>query len=126
VKKPAATPSSPFGTLADALAARGFTRPAEAPAAAREPVDVEVEPPAPAGGKVVVRRETKGRRGKTVTTVQGLSISSDARGELVRLFKTRLGTGATADGGQIVVQGDHVERVAALLEESGVTRVVRG
>ena len=81
-----------------------------------------VEPAAPApgagrrsGGKVVVRREKKGRRGKTVTRVQGLGLEADRLAELQRELKKSLGCGATLEGEEIVLQGELTERAARWL-----------
>ena len=123
-KTPPAPDAAPLGALASALGALGFrdagsdVPPAAAPAAPA---------PAPAAvGKVVVRRETQGRKGKTVTVIRGLALSPGARDALVKQLKTGLGTGAGVEDDAIVVQGDLVARVVALLEREGVRRVVAG
>ncbi|HWS14641.1 MAG TPA: translation initiation factor Sui1, partial [Candidatus Methylomirabilis sp.] len=70
--------------------------------------------PAPAGDGVVrVRRETKGRGGKTVTTVSGVPLAVDALRELASDLKRRCGTGGTVKDGVIEIQGDHREAVAS-------------
>lgn len=75
--------------------------------------------------KLVVRMERKGHGGKTVTRVTG--VDDSAREACARELKRALGTGVRVDDeGALLVQGDHVERVARLLEEMGATRVVRG
>ena len=75
---------------------------------------------APAGDGVVrVQRETKGRGGKAVTVVRGAPV--DAAG-LVRLgqeLKGACGSGGTVKDGTVEVQGDHVEKVMALLQQRG-------
>jgi translation initiation factor 1 len=65
-------------------------------------------------GAVRVRREKKGRRGKTVTTVQGLPLAPDALAELAALLKRRCGSGGSVKDGVIEIQGDHAD---VLLEE---------
>jgi translation initiation factor 1 len=122
-KHPEPPTSGGFGALADALRARGLAPTPVAPAAEEVPPQPPPaprvrEPAAPAG--VVVRRETKGRGGKTVTTIQRLPLRGDARDAWVTRLKNRLGTGASQDGDQIVVQGDHVARIQALLAEEGL------
>lgn len=71
----------------------------------------------PAGDGIVrVLRETKGRGGKAVTVVRG------APGDLVKLgqdLKAACGSGGTVKDGIIEVQGDHVEKVMALLQQRG-------
>jgi translation initiation factor 1 len=69
----------------------------------------------PAGDGIArVRRETKGRGGKTVTTVSGVPLAEDALKELATALKKRCGTGGALKDGVIEIQGDHVE---LLLEE---------
>ncbi|ACO76954.1 translation initiation factor Sui1 [Azotobacter vinelandii CA] len=65
-------------------------------------------------GVARVRRETKGRGGKTVTTVSGLPLAGDALKELASALKRRCGTGGALKEGVIEIQGEHVE---LLLEE---------
>lgn len=75
--------------------------------------------PAPAGDGVVrVRREVKGRRGKTVTRVSGLPLAGAELKELAKRLKQRCGTGGGMDGADLLIQGDHVQKVIdALLAE---------
>jgi translation initiation factor 1 len=77
-------------------------------------------PHAPRGdGFARVRREVKGRRGKTVTTVAGLALDPDALRELAGELKRRCGSGGSAKDGVIEVQGDHRDVVVTFLEERG-------
>ncbi len=72
--------------------------------------------------KVVVRLERKGHGGKTVTVVEG--VLAAARDDVQTTLKKRLGTGARAEGDDVIVQGDVVERTAVLLTELGARVVV--
>ncbi len=103
-------------TLGALLKARGFA--ASAPAA----------PPAAPGltGKIVVRRERKGRGGKTVTLVSGVSLPPPALDALARDLRKALGTGATVEGPDIVVAGDQTDRLRIWLLAHGATKVVMG
>ena len=56
-----------------------------------------------------VRRETKGRKGKTVTTVIGLPLAEAALRELAGELKRGCGSGGAAKGGVIEIQGDHAD-----------------
>lgn len=77
-------------------------------------------PRAPQGDGVVrVRREVQGRGGKTVTTVRGVPLASDALKDLAAELKRRCGTGGTAKEGVIEIQGEHVETVMAELTARG-------
>ncbi len=56
-----------------------------------------------------MRRETKGRGGKTVTTISGLPLAGDALRELASALKRRCGTGGSLKDGVVEIQGEHVE-----------------
>ncbi|HEX5388713.1 MAG TPA: translation initiation factor Sui1 [Burkholderiaceae bacterium] len=74
----------------------------------------------PAGdGLVRVQRETKGRGGKAVTVVRGVALPPDALAALGKRLRTACGSGGTAKDGVLEIQGDHVERVMALLAADG-------
>jgi translation initiation factor 1 len=77
-------------------------------------------------GVVRVRRETKGRGGKTVTTVSGVPLSEDALAALSGELKKRCGTGGTAKDGLIEIQGDHRETLVAELTKRGYTVKLAG
>jgi predicted translation initiation factor SUI1 len=66
-----------------------------------------------------VGRETKGRRGKGVTTISDLPLDENGLAELAAKLKTRLGTGGTVKEGRIEIQGDHRDRIIAELEGMG-------
>lgn len=63
--------------------------------------------------------ERKGRAGKTATIVTGFIISdADVRNVAARL-KSALGTGGSARGGEILIQGDRRNDVLRLLTSFG-------
>jgi predicted translation initiation factor SUI1 len=64
-------------------------------------------------------RETKGRRGKGVTTVSDVPLDEAGLLELATKLKDRCGTGGTVKEGIIEIQGDQRDRLAAVLEEMG-------
>ncbi len=80
-------------------------------------------PPPEAGGGsgVKVRREKKGRGGKTVTAVYGLDLSEDSLKELGKKIKQSCGTGGSVKDGVIEIQGDMVDAVIGQLEKEGYT-----
>ena len=83
--------------------------------------------PAPAGDGIVrVRRETKGRGGKTVTTVSGVPLGGDALRNLSSDLKRRCGTGGTVKDGVIEIQGDHRETIVAELSRRGFAAKLAG
>ena len=72
--------------------------------------------------QVVLRRETKGRAGKQVTTVSGLAPLGGAKiASLATDLKRRCASGGTVEGGTIVLQGDHRDAVEAELVQRGFT-----
>lgn len=77
-------------------------------------------PQAPGGDGIVrVGRETKGRGGKAVTLVRGLPLAPDALAALGKQLRTACGAGGTVKDDVLEVQGEHVERVMALLQQQG-------
>jgi translation initiation factor 1 len=77
-------------------------------------------------GIVRVRREVKGRNGKTVTTISGLGLAEDALRALAGELKRRCGTGGSAKEGVIEIQGDHRDALVAELESRGYTVKLAG
>lgn len=73
----------------------------------------------PGDGIVRVGRETKGRRGKGVTTITGLPLDQEGLLEFATTLKNRCGTGGTVKDWCIEIQGDHRETVVAELEKRG-------
>jgi len=77
-------------------------------------------PETPAGDGVVrVGRESKGRRGKTVTTVRGVPLAGEALRELLAELKRLCGTGGAVKDEGLEIQGDHRDRLVGELEQRG-------
>ena len=74
---------------------------------------------AAADGIVRVSRETKGRGGKAVTLVRGLALDAASLAQLGQQLKSACGSGGTVKDGIIEVQGDHRDKVLALLQLRG-------
>ncbi|MEM6955754.1 MAG: translation initiation factor [Myxococcota bacterium] len=72
--------------------------------------------------RVVLRREKKGRGGKTVTRVQGLPPGSAVT--YAKQMKKALGCGASVDGDDVLLHGTLTERGAAWLEAKGARTVI--
>jgi translation initiation factor 1 len=70
-------------------------------------------------GTVRIRREAKGRNGKTVTTVSGVPLEGEALQVLARDLKKRCGTGGTVKEGVIEIQGDHREVLFQEIKKKG-------
>ncbi len=74
-----------------------------------------------------LHRETKGRGGKVVSVVRNLQLSDKDLKDLSRKLKAACGTGGTIKDGMIEIQGEHREKIAAILQNLGYkTRVAGG
>jgi translation initiation factor 1 len=58
-------------------------------------------------GIVRIKREVKGRKGKAVTTVSGVSLEKEDLLQLAKDLKRRCGAGGSVKDGVVVIQGDH-------------------
>lgn len=75
---------------------------------------------APAGdGTARVTREKQGRGGKTVTVVRGLVLDDESLAALGKRLRAACGAGGTLKDGVLEVQGDHADKVLALLLAEG-------
>jgi translation initiation factor 1 len=77
-------------------------------------------------GPVKVRRETAGRKGKTVTTVFNLPLNDVEIRELAGKLKKRCSVGGSSKDGMIEIQGDHRDTVLEVLRAEGLTAVLAG
>ena len=68
---------------------------------------------------VRVHRETKGRGGKAVSLIKGISLADNELQALGKQLKTACGSGGTVKDGVIEVQGDHGDRLVELLKAQG-------
>ena len=71
-------------------------------------------------GNVKVRRETKGRGGKTVTTVSGLALNREELKALLSALKRSAGGGGAEKDGILELQGDHCDLVIEELSKRGI------
>jgi len=93
---------------------------------ARDPNTVRAREAAARGGRVKVRREVGGRRGKTVTTVAGVPLADDGLRDLAGRLKKRCGVGGSVKDGVIELQGDHRDVVVEVLRGEGYDVVLAG
>jgi len=77
-------------------------------------------------GRVKVRREVGGRKGKTVTTVANVALDDAGLKELAGRLKKRCGVGGSVKDGVIELQGDHREVVLEVLKAEGYDAVAAG
>ncbi len=122
-KKPGpAAQAAPFHNPFAALAGKREELPSRPPPAA-DPEKAE-EPKGPA--RAVVRMERKGRGGKEVTVVEQLGLPQAQLEAWLKALKGALGCGGAVEEETLVLQGDHRERLPALLASRGVRRVIVG
>jgi translation initiation factor 1 len=73
----------------------------------------------PARQNLRVQIDRKQRGGKEVTLVTGFVGSQDELDKLGKMLKTKCGVGGAAKNGEIMVQGNHRDRVVQLLLDAG-------
>ncbi len=66
--------------------------------------------------------ERAGRGGKTVTIVKFFVGSEDDMVALCKLIKQKCGVGGSVKDGEIIIQGDHRERLLDILKKEGYTQ----
>ncbi len=103
----------------DRLAALKDTMPDEptqdsTPAAQAEADEVPAQ-----SGRLDIVFERKGRAGKSATIVSGFTIDDNAVAEIASKLKRTLGTGGSARGGEILIQGDRRRDVLNFLTKEG-------
>ena len=82
--------------------------------------DCKKDESTPAGDGIVrVGRQTKGRKGKGVTTITGVPLSAAELKRLARELKVRCGSGGTVKEGAIEIQGDHRDKLTEVLRSKG-------
>jgi translation initiation factor 1 len=65
--------------------------------------------------------ETKHRAGKTVTLITGFVGTNEDLNILGKQLKNHCGTGGSAKDNEIIVQGNHVDKVIQWLQKQGYT-----
>lgn len=71
-------------------------------------------------GIIRLRRETKGRKGKGITSLTGMSMNEDEIKQLCSELKKMCGTGGAVKHGIIEIQGDNREKIKLMLEKRGL------
>jgi translation initiation factor 1 len=75
----------------------------------------------PSGDGIVrVRVESKGRKGKTVTTISGLMMAEADLDKIAGELKRKCGAGGAVKNGVLEIQGDHAEKLINVLKAMGV------
>ena len=77
-------------------------------------------------GIIRIQRETKGRKGKTVTTVSAFQLADDELKNLATQLKRHCGAGGSVKDGVIIIQGDHRDTLIAELKNRGFKAKIAG
>ncbi len=75
---------------------------------------------------VRIRREIKGRGGKTVCIIEGLSCNDIDMKSLMKRLKKILGTGGAVKGRCLEIQGNHRDKLMELLQKEGIKAKLAG
>ena len=74
--------------------------------------------------KVYVDR--KQRKGKSVTIVSGFVGKDDDLNELAKMIKTKCGTGGSAKDGEIIIQGEMINKISEFLTKNNYKFKISG
>lgn len=99
----------------DTLAALGGLLPEGPEDPVPEPSEVNKRP----AETLHVVMERKGRGGKTATIIEGFECDDATLDDVARSLRRHIGTGGSARGGEILLQGDCRDKAASLLREMG-------
>lgn len=78
-----------------------------------------VDTPSPGEQDLRVHIDRKQRGGKVATVITGFVGADEDLKELGKMLKSKCGVGGSAKDGEIIVQGEHREKIMKLLADSG-------
>lgn len=103
----------------DSLASLVFSTEPDRPTETEEN-ETEFDDIDPSAIDLRVSLDKKQRKGKAVTLITGFGdLHIDDLKELAKSLKSQCGVGGAAKDGQIIIQGDHVQKVIGLLQDEG-------
>ena len=79
----------------------------------------DIETPNPGQQDLRVWLEKNHRGGKVASVIKGFVGKQEDLEALGKTLKTKCGTGGSAKDGEIIIQGDHREKIVALLQQLG-------
>jgi translation initiation factor 1 len=75
---------------------------------------------------IALHRDSKGRAGKGVTVLRGLTLPEAELATLAKTLKQSLGVGGTVKNGVIEIQGQEREKIADVLKKLGYQVKIAG
>ena len=69
-----------------------------------------------------IKLDKKHRAGKVVSIIEGFSMREEEIENLAKKIKTFCGTGGSAKENEIIIQGDHREKILQWLVKNGYTK----
>ncbi len=103
----------------DSLGSLVFSTEPDRPIEAEE-TELEFDGVDPSAIDLRVSLDKKQRKGKAVTLITGFGdLHIDDLKDLAKELKSKCGVGGAAKDGEIIIQGNHVEKVIGLLKNKG-------
>lgn len=81
--------------------------------------DDQQETRPPSQQLLYVSQDRKQRKGKVVTLVEGFVGTPEDLGDLGKTLKAKCGVGGSVKDGEIILQGEHRDKVISVLESAG-------
>lgn len=79
----------------------------------------------PSQQNLTVSLDRKQRKGKTVTLIEGFVGTTEDLQDLAKELKTSCGVGGNAKEGNIIIQGDNLNKIDTLLTQKGYRHKIR-
>jgi len=70
-----------------------------------------------------VHLEKKGRGGKSVSIIKGLEMTNTMMKDIEKKLKSHCGVGGTQKNGEIIIQGDHRDKIITFLKNMGANNI---
>lgn len=84
--------------------------------------DKDIEPLAEDKQKLRISLDKRNRKGKSVTLITGFIGREEDLNTLGKLLKTKCGVGGSTKDGEIIIQGDHRNKVLDILQKEGYVK----